>query len=89
MRYNYTKDETLLEVKDLSLTIEGNEILHNINFKVQDIHIEGNIQGQVLSFVGKSGIGKCVSEKTKITIRTKITNKIEEVTFEDLYKKFI
>ena len=58
MQYNYTKDGVLLDVKDLSLTIDGNQILSDINFNIKDIHRPGITQGQVLSVVGKSGIGK-------------------------------
>lgn len=97
MQYNYTKDNTLLEVKDLSLTINGNEILNNINFSVKDIHRSGITQGQVLSIVGKSGIGKssllnCLSGIYKPTtgsviIEENVNTHLGEmgVVFQDYY----
>jgi polar amino acid transport system ATP-binding protein/sulfate transport system ATP-binding protein/NitT/TauT family transport system ATP-binding protein len=54
----YSKGETLLQVKDLSLTYDDKCILHDINFSIEDIIRPGVQQGQVVSLIGRSGIGK-------------------------------
>jgi len=54
----YSKGETLLQVKDLSLTYDNKCILHDINFTIDDIIRPGMQQGQVVSLIGRSGIGK-------------------------------
>jgi ABC-type nitrate/sulfonate/bicarbonate transport system ATPase subunit len=54
----YTKKEVLLQVKDLSLSYDGKCILHDINLCIRDVVRPGLQQGQVVSLVGRSGIGK-------------------------------
>jgi ABC-type nitrate/sulfonate/bicarbonate transport system ATPase subunit len=54
----YTKKEVLLRVEDVSLSYDGACILQDINFCVHDIVRPGLQQGQVVSLVGRSGIGK-------------------------------
>jgi polar amino acid transport system ATP-binding protein/sulfate transport system ATP-binding protein/NitT/TauT family transport system ATP-binding protein len=54
----YTKKEVLLRVEDVSLSYDGVSILQDINFNVHDIVRPGLQQGQVVSLVGRSGIGK-------------------------------
>ncbi|HEY4063160.1 MAG TPA: ATP-binding cassette domain-containing protein [Puia sp.] len=54
----YTKEEVLLRARDLSLTYGDKCILHDINFCIRDIIRPGLKQGQVVSLIGRSGIGK-------------------------------
>src|ERR1700743_670225 len=54
----YTKQEVLLQVRDLSLSFGGKAILRDINLCIRDIVRPGLLQGQVVSLVGRSGIGK-------------------------------
>jgi len=54
----YTKKEVLLQAKGLSQTYDGKCILRDINFSIRDIVRPGLQQGQVVSLVGRSGIGK-------------------------------
>jgi polar amino acid transport system ATP-binding protein/sulfate transport system ATP-binding protein/NitT/TauT family transport system ATP-binding protein len=54
----YTKKEVLLRVEDVSLSYDGVRILKDINFSICDIVRPGLQQGQVVSLVGRSGIGK-------------------------------
>jgi ABC-type nitrate/sulfonate/bicarbonate transport system ATPase subunit len=54
----YTKKEVLLRVEDVSLSYDHAWILQDINFCVHDIVRPGLQQGQVVSLVGRSGIGK-------------------------------
>jgi len=54
----YSKGETLLQVKDISLYYDNKCILCDINFDIDDIIRPGIQQGQVVSLIGRSGIGK-------------------------------
>ena len=54
----YSKGETLLQAKGLSLTYGDTCILCDINFSIDDIIRPGIQQGQVVSLIGRSGIGK-------------------------------
>lgn len=54
----YSKHSILLEAKNVSLNYGADKILRNISFSIKDIHRPGVQQGQVVSLVGRSGIGK-------------------------------
>jgi ABC-type nitrate/sulfonate/bicarbonate transport system ATPase subunit len=54
---NYAKNEVLVDVKDVNLTYDK-PILRDINFKIHNITRPGLSQGQVISLIGRSGIGK-------------------------------
>ena len=54
----YTIKETLLQAKGVSLSYGGKCILHDVNFSIRDIVRPGLQQGQVVSLVGRSGMGK-------------------------------
>lgn len=56
--YQYKKDGILLKAENVSLSFGDNLILNNINVEVQNIKRPGIDQGQVIAFVGPSGIGK-------------------------------
>ena len=50
MNSERTEDSTLLEVNELSLTIDGNKkLFHDVNFRVHE--------GDILILQGKSGSG--------------------------------
>ena len=54
----YTLGETLLKVENVSLAYPPKLILRDINFTIRDIIRTGMKQGQVISLLGRSGIGK-------------------------------
>ena len=54
----YTKQDVLLQATDVSLFYDRRCILYDINFIIRDIVRPGLLQGQVVSLVGRSGIGK-------------------------------
>jgi polar amino acid transport system ATP-binding protein/sulfate transport system ATP-binding protein/NitT/TauT family transport system ATP-binding protein len=54
----YTKKEVLLQARNLSLSYDNKCILRDINFSIRDIVRPGLQQGQVVSLIGRSGIGK-------------------------------
>ena len=54
----YTKQDVLLQATDVSLSYDRRCILYDINFTIRDIVRPGLLQGQVVSLVGRSGIGK-------------------------------
>ncbi|WP_205511669.1 ABC transporter ATP-binding protein [Longitalea arenae] len=53
----HTKAEIILEVKDVQLTYER-PVLRDINFCIRNIVRPGFSQGQVVTLIGRSGIGK-------------------------------
>src|SRR5215470_11451983 len=55
---SYTYGKTLLKIEDVSLQYDGRPILKNVSAEVKDIICPGRIQGQVVGFLGPSGIGK-------------------------------
>lgn len=54
----YNKTDVILDVNNLSLSLNGNLILKDINFSIRDIIRPGKIQGQITAILGKSGHGK-------------------------------
>jgi ABC-type nitrate/sulfonate/bicarbonate transport system ATPase subunit len=54
----FSKEEVLLQSKDVNLSYDGKQILRDINFEIKNIIRPGIRQGQVISLVGRSGIGK-------------------------------
>jgi polar amino acid transport system ATP-binding protein/sulfate transport system ATP-binding protein len=56
---DYIKGDTLLKVENVNLDMDGKAILRNVNVEVKDvIRPGGPVQGQVVGFLGPSGIGK-------------------------------
>lgn len=55
---DYSLHEVLLKVQNVSLTLGNNLILKNINLEVRDIIRTGMTQGQIIGFLGPSGVGK-------------------------------
>lgn len=55
---DYIKTSVLLEANNIQLSYGGKCILRDINFTIKDIHRPGMQQGQVVSLIGRSGIGK-------------------------------
>ena len=53
----YKKEEIILEVDNVNLTYDK-PILRNVSFNIQNITRANVEQGQVVSLVGRSGIGK-------------------------------
>jgi ABC-type nitrate/sulfonate/bicarbonate transport system ATPase subunit len=54
----YTKAEVLLRAEDVNLSYGDRQILRDINFEIKNIVRPGVSQGQVISLIGRSGIGK-------------------------------
>jgi len=54
----HIKSQTLLEAKNVALSFDDRIILRDINFCIKDIIRPGMQQGQVVSLIGRSGIGK-------------------------------
>lgn len=53
-----TKEQTLLQAKNVNLAYDGKQILRDVSFCIRDIVRPGMLQGQVVSLIGRSGIGK-------------------------------
>jgi ABC-type nitrate/sulfonate/bicarbonate transport system ATPase subunit len=55
----YYKTNTILKVENVSLTLGDNQILRDVNVEVKDIwRNDGKTQGQIVGFLGPSGVGK-------------------------------
>src|SRR5260221_10542076 len=54
----YTYGKTLLKVDDVSLEYDGRPILKHVSAEIKDIVCPGKVTGQVVGFLGPSGIGK-------------------------------
>ena len=54
----FTKEEVVLQARNVNLSYGGKQILRDINFEIKNIIRPGMHQGQVISLIGKSGIGK-------------------------------
>ncbi len=54
----YTKNECILKIDNVNLTLGDNLILQNVNAEIKDIVRPGMTQGQVVGFLGPSGVGK-------------------------------
>ena len=54
----YERKEVLVSIEGVSLTLDGRSILRNVNARVHNIVRPGLQQGQVVGFLGPSGIGK-------------------------------
>ena len=55
-QYKYT--DTLLKIDHVSLSYGDKVILRDVNAEIRDIVRDGHTQGQVVGFLGPSGIGK-------------------------------
>lgn len=56
--FEYTKNETLLKAENISLFIDGNPILRDVNVEIKNIVRKESTQGQIVGFLGPSGVGK-------------------------------
>jgi NitT/TauT family transport system ATP-binding protein len=56
--HEYTHKETLINLSDVHLELGGNTILSGLNAKIKNVVRPGMSQGQVISFLGPSGVGK-------------------------------
>lgn len=54
----YTKNQTLLKIDHVSLRYGDRIILRDVNAEIQNIERSDCVQGQVICFLGPSGIGK-------------------------------
>jgi len=54
----YSRDGILLDIDNVKLILDGNLILRDISVKVYDIIRPDCVQGQIVGFLGPSGIGK-------------------------------
>jgi ABC-type Fe3+/spermidine/putrescine transport system ATPase subunit len=55
---SYTFGDTLLKIEHVNLSYDGRPILKDVNAEVKNIIVPGHTRGQVVGFLGPSGIGK-------------------------------
>ncbi len=56
--FAHQKEDTILKVENVSLTLGGNQILRDVNVEIKNITRPGHTQGQIVGFLGPSGVGK-------------------------------
>jgi len=54
----YTEGDVLLHIEDLTKEYDGHLVLKKVNAVIRDIRVPGQTKGQVVGFIGPSGIGK-------------------------------
>jgi len=54
----YTKQELLLKADKINLEFPGKKVLRDVSFEIRNITRPDVLQGQVVSLLGRSGIGK-------------------------------
>lgn len=54
----YTEHETILKAIDIDLNFGEKVVLRKVNFDIKNIVRAGLSQGQVISWIGRSGVGK-------------------------------
>jgi ABC-type nitrate/sulfonate/bicarbonate transport system ATPase subunit len=57
-KFDYVLGETILKVENVSLSLGGRQVLRDVNVEVKDIIRPNMHQGQIVGFLGPSGIGK-------------------------------
>lgn len=55
---NYKKEEVIFKVENVNLSYDDRPILRDINFEIRNVTRPDVAQGQVVSLIGRSGIGK-------------------------------
>jgi polar amino acid transport system ATP-binding protein/sulfate transport system ATP-binding protein len=58
MDKNYEFKNTILKVENISLSLGGTPILRDVNIDIRDVVRPGMSQGQIVGFLGPSGVGK-------------------------------
>ena len=58
MKLEYTLKEVILKVENVNLRYGDKQILRDINFEIHDVVRPNMCQGQIVSVIGRSGIGK-------------------------------
>lgn len=74
MEYKFT--DTILKVTDVSLTLGGNKILRDINLEIKDVVRPNVEQGQVVSLLAPSGVGKTQLLKIMAGLNTPDTGEV-------------
>ena len=64
MEHTYAKGEILLKAENINLSYGDKQILRDVNMEIKNIVRPGLKQGQVVSLIGRSGIGKTQLFKT-------------------------
>lgn len=55
---NFHRSDVILKAENISLTLGGNPILKNLNVEIRDVVQPNRTTGQIVGFLGPSGVGK-------------------------------
>ena len=95
--YPYTYGETLLKVENVCLSASADKrrllekeepgsrpILKNVSAEIRKIDRAGYVQGQIVGFIGPSGIGKCLAKGTPVLMYDGAVKNVEDIRVGDL-----
>lgn len=95
--YSYSYAQTLLKIENVCLNasadglrlLEKDEpgshpILKNVNAEIRKIIRPGQVTGQVVGFIGPSGIGKCLAPGTPVLMYDGAVKNVESIRIGDL-----
>lgn len=74
---SYTKHSCLLKAENISLTLGENQILKDVNVEIHDIVRPNVTTGQVVGFLGPSGIGKTMFFEILAGLRQPTTGTVQ------------
>ncbi len=76
VKNGYEQKDTILQAENISVIYDGKTILKDINFSERDTIRPGRAQGQIISFVGRSGRGKSTLFKILTGLETPATGRV-------------
>lgn len=76
--------DTLLDVNKVSLSYGNKVILRDVNVQVQKVKRRCHIQGQVVGFLGPSGIGKCLAKDTPVLMFDGCIKPVQDIIVGEL-----
>lgn len=80
----YSYGSTLLKIEDVCLSYGEKVVLKGVNAEVKDIIVPGRTVGQVVGFIGPSGIGKCLGKGTPVLMFDGSIKPVEDISDGDL-----
>lgn len=84
MNQAYTEEEVLLRIEGVSKSYGDKLVLKQVSATIKDIKVPGKVTGQIVGFIGPSGIGKCLGAGTPVLMYDGSVVPVEDVQPGDL-----